>query len=80
MICLLLACGCKKYPEGGTHFNARWAFRNEHTTCWDIARYEVNGIDSTFAVVSSGDMERLKGAFCFFESRYLNYYTLWQSS
>lgn len=76
VILLGILPGCKKYPEGGTHGNARRAFRAENTTCWDLSLYQVNDIDSTAFVVGSGDRSKLEGAFCFFEQRYSHYYSL----
>lgn len=35
---------CKKYPEGGLHFN----YLNKLEGKWKLKLYEVNGIDSTY--------------------------------
>lgn len=62
---LLLIAGCKKYPQGGHHWNARQAFRNLSDKHWDVVIFEVNGIDSTAFLSTDGDAEARKNYLSF---------------
>jgi hypothetical protein len=47
----LLLFNCKKYPEGGYHFNAIKHLKGE----WKLKLYEVNGLDSTEIINYNGN-------------------------
>lgn len=61
----LLFAGCKKYPQGGHHWNAKQVFRNLSGKHWDVQLYEVNGIDSTSFLSTDGDPEAGKNYLSF---------------
>lgn len=61
-ISTLLLFNCKKYPEGGYHFN----FLKNLEGQWNLKLYEVNGIDSTYLTQGSNSITNYTRSFAEF--------------
>jgi len=73
ILILFFTAGCKKFPEGGFHRNAKKIFNSKKGSTWDLIKYEVNGIDSTGLIVSNNDPEQLNEYVRFFKYGYDQY-------